>query len=116
VAGFLKFIPAAGEFLKNHRGSIFYKPSRRGSDVVSFFYKPLRRGSRAVAFFLTSRRGSGNFSAAMDISEKKSATKEKIFVPTMSLFFFNYFYPSFCLPGNKELKRMVTIATSISKK
>jgi hypothetical protein len=43
----------------------FYKPSRRDSGAVAFFNKPSRRGS---FFFLTSRRGSGNFSAAMDIS------------------------------------------------
>jgi hypothetical protein len=41
--------------------------NHRGSGAVRFFYKPSRRGSGTLAFFLTSRCGSGSFSAAMDI-------------------------------------------------
>jgi hypothetical protein len=60
-------------FRKPSRQRQVYKPSRRGSGTfishrvaARYFYKPSRRGS---FFFLTSRRGSGSFSAAMDISD-----------------------------------------------
>jgi hypothetical protein len=49
-------------FFENHRGSGKFISHRV---AARFFYKPSRRGS---FFFLTSRRGSGSWSAAMDIS------------------------------------------------